>query len=46
MTTVLQKINLNNLDKSSWESFRFEDITTRVVEGVDPNTTTLEKYVG
>jgi restriction endonuclease S subunit len=46
MTTVLQKINLNNLDKSSWESFRFEDITTRAVEGVDPNTTTLEKYVG
>ena len=46
MATVLQKIDLNNLDKSTWESFRFEVITNRVVEGVDPNTTTLEKYVG
>jgi len=46
MTTVLQKIDLNILDKSTWESFRFEEITNRVAEGVDPNTTTLEKYVG
>jgi restriction endonuclease S subunit len=46
MTTVLQKIDLNILDKSTWESFRFEEITNRVSEGVDPNTTTLEKYVG
>lgn len=43
---MLEKIDLNNLDKSTWESFRFEDITKRVAEGVDPNTTTLEKYVG
>lgn len=46
MNTVLQKIDLNNLDKSTWESFRFEEITNRVAEGVDPNTTTLEMYVG
>ena len=45
MATVLQ-IDLNNLDKTTWESFRFEEITNRVAEGVDPNTTTLEKYVG
>jgi len=43
---VLEKIDLNNLNKSTWESFRFEEITNRVAEGVDPNTTTLEKYVG
>jgi type I restriction enzyme S subunit len=46
MKVILEKINLNNLDKSNWESFRFEEITFRVSEGVDPNTTTLEKYVG
>ena len=43
---MLEKIDLNNLDKSNWESFRFEEITNRVAEGVDPKTTTLEKYVG
>jgi type I restriction enzyme S subunit len=46
METMLEKIDLNNLDKSNWESFRFEEITNRVAEGVDPKTTTLEKYVG
>lgn len=43
---MLEKIDLNNLDKSNWEVFRFEDIAKRVSEGVDPNTTNLEKYVG
>jgi type I restriction enzyme S subunit len=46
MKLMLEKIDLNNLDKSNWESFRFEDITNRVTEGVDPNITNLEKYVG
>lgn len=43
---MLEKIDLKNLDKSNWETYRFEEITNRVTEGVDPNTTTLEKYVG
>jgi type I restriction enzyme S subunit len=43
---MLEKINFNDLDKSKWESFRFDEIANRVSEGVDPNTTTLEKYVG
>lgn len=46
MKAVLEKIDLNNLDKSSWEPFRFEDITKRIAESVDPNTTILEKYIG
>jgi hypothetical protein len=46
MKAVLQKIDLNNLDKSTWESFRFEEITNRVAETVDPNTTDLKTYVG
>ncbi len=46
MKAVLEKIDLNNLDKSTWESFRFEEITKRVAETVDPNTTYLKTYVG
>lgn len=46
MKVVLEKIDLNNLDKSTWESFRFEEITNRVAETVDPNTTALKTYVG
>lgn len=46
MKAVLEKIDLNNLDKSTWESFRFEEITNRVSETVDPNTTDLKTYVG
>lgn len=46
MEAKLEKIDLNNLDKSQWEIFRFEDIVKRISESVDPNTTTLEKYVG
>jgi type I restriction enzyme S subunit len=46
MKAVLEKIDLNNLDKSTWESFRFEEITNRVSETVDPNTTNLKTYVG
>ncbi len=43
---MLEKINLNNLDKSNWVSFRFEDIAAKISETVDPNTTALEKYIG
>jgi type I restriction enzyme S subunit len=46
MKALLEKIDLKNIDKSNWESFRFEEIAKRVSETVDPNTTTLEKYVG
>jgi len=46
MEATLEKINLNNLDKSIWESFRFEEIAQKISETVDPNSTTLETYVG
>lgn len=46
MEATLEKIDLMNLDKSKWKSFSFEEIAKRVSEGVDPATTTLEKYVG
>jgi type I restriction enzyme S subunit len=46
METTAQKIDLNHLDKSNWESFRFEEIAKRISETVDPNSTILETYVG
>lgn len=46
MKAVLEKLDLNNLDKSTWERFRFEEITNRVAETVDPNITELKTYVG
>lgn len=46
MEAMIEKIDLKNLDKSTWESFRFEDIASKISETVDPNTTNLETYVG
>jgi restriction endonuclease S subunit len=46
METTMTKIDLNNLDKSTWETFKFEEIASKVSETVDPNKTVLEIYVG
>lgn len=46
METTAQKIDLKSLDKSRWETFRFEEIASKISETVDPNSTTLETYVG
>ena len=46
METTLPKIDLKSLDKSDWESFRFDEIAQKISETVDPNTTDLEIYVG
>ncbi len=40
------KIDLNNLDKSNWKSYRFDEIAKNISERVDPNNTDLEVYVG
>lgn len=40
------KIDLNNLDKSSWKTYRFDEIAQNISERVDPNNTDLEVYVG
>lgn len=42
----MTKIDLNNLDKSTWETFTFEEIASKVSESVDPNKTELEIYIG
>lgn len=46
MEATPQKIDLNNIDKSDWETFRFEEIASKISETVDPNATELETYVG
>ena len=40
------KINLNNLDKSDWKTYRFDEIAQNISERVDPNNTDLEVYIG
>lgn len=40
------KIDLNNLDKSTWQSYRFDEIAKNISERVDPNNTDLEVYIG
>lgn len=40
------KINLNNLDKSNWKTYRFDEIAKNISERVDPNNTDLEVYIG
>lgn len=43
---MTEQLDLKNINKSTWESFRFEEIAKKVSETVDPNTTDLELYVG
>lgn len=40
------EIDLNNLDKSNWKTYRFDEIAKNISERVDPNTTDLKVYIG
>ncbi|NQY07518.1 MAG: restriction endonuclease subunit S [Flavobacteriaceae bacterium] len=40
------KIDLNNLDKSNWKTYRFDEIVKNISERVDPNNTDLTVYIG
>ena len=42
----MNKIDLNNLDKSTWSTFRFDQIASSISERVDPNDTDLKHYIG
>ena len=39
-------IDLNNLDKTNWQSYRFDEIASSISERIDPNNTDLEIYIG
>jgi type I restriction enzyme S subunit len=41
-----KKLDLNNLDKSNWKSYRFDEIAQNISERVDPNNTDLTVYIG
>lgn len=43
---MTQNIDLKNIDKSNWKTFRFDQIAKKISETVDPNTTDLSIYVG
>lgn len=43
---AVEKIDLNNLDKSDWQIYRFDEIAQNISERVDPNNTDLEVYIG
>lgn len=42
----MDKIDLKNIDKSTWNTLKFEDIAQKVTENIDPAKTDLEVYVG
>ena len=46
METLMEKIDLKNIDKSNWQTFRFEKIADKISETVDPAKTELDVYVG
>jgi type I restriction enzyme S subunit len=46
MELTMQKIDLKNIDKSNWKTFRFDQIARKISEPVDPSTTSLSIYVG
>jgi len=43
---MLEKIDLNNLDKSNWETFRFEEIAAKISETVLPEVAEVDIYIG
>ncbi len=42
----INKTDLNNLDKSTWATFRFDQIASSISERIDPNDTGLKYYIG
>lgn len=48
MSAVIDEmaIDLNNLDKSSWKTYQFDEIAQNISERVDPNNTDLTVYIG
>ena len=40
------EFDLNNLDKSNWKTYRFDEIAKNISERVDPNNTDLTVYIG
>ncbi len=46
MEEVMAKVNLKNLDKSNWKSFRFDEIAQKISKTVKPEEAEVDIYVG
>ncbi|PQJ18445.1 hypothetical protein BST93_08135 [Nonlabens tegetincola] len=46
METMTQNIDLNYLDKSTWETFKFEEIAHKVSKTVKPDEALVDIYIG
>jgi type I restriction enzyme, S subunit len=42
----IKNIDLKNLDKTNWQTYRFDEIAKSITERIDPNNTDLEMYIG
>ncbi|MBF8963901.1 restriction endonuclease subunit S [Pontibacter sp. FD36] len=46
MESIVEKLQLKDIDKSTWKKYRFDQIAKNISERVEPTTTDLEIYVG
>ena len=46
METVTEKIDLKNLDKSNWTTFKFEEIAQKISKTIKPEEAEVDIYVG
>ena len=46
MKTKVEKVDLNNFDKSNWKTFKFEEIATKISETVMPEEAEVDIYIG
>lgn len=46
MESIAEKLTLDKLDKSTWKTYRFDQIAKNISERVEPTQTNLEIYVG
>ena len=46
MESIVEKLRLKDIDKSTWKKYRFDQIAKNISERVEPSTTDLEIYVG
>ncbi len=43
---AVQRIDIQNIDKTDWQTYRFDQIAQNITERVDPKTTDLDLYIG
>lgn len=46
MESIVENLQLKDIDKSTWKKYRFDQIAKNISERVEPSTTDLEIYVG